>query len=126
MMNAECGMMNGRIDSSVHRFIDSMKKWINESILFNSSFIIPHSSFNMSWLVQFSWIILFVWLLGGALTLVALARRRVLPPSSDTRLFLRDAPLVSVLVPAPNEEQRVPLHCARSILPQDYGDFDPF
>src|SRR5437763_4476153 len=101
-----------------------MKKWINESILFNSSFIIPHSSFNMSWLVQFSWIIFFVWLLGGALTLVALARRRVLRPSSDTRLCGRAAPLVSVLVPARNEERRVLLKCVRSILAQDYGDFE--
>ncbi|PYS99683.1 MAG: hypothetical protein DMF65_09350 [Acidobacteria bacterium] len=101
-----------------------MKKWINESILFNSSFIIPHSSFNMSWLIQFSWIIFFVWLLGGALTLVALARRRVLRPSSDTRLCGRAAPRVSVLVPARNEEHRVLLKCVRSILAQDYGDFE--
>jgi len=31
------------IDSLIHRFIDSMKKWINESIFL--PFIVPRSSF---------------------------------------------------------------------------------
>ena len=90
----------------------------------NSSFRIPHSLFLMSWLVKLSWIIFFLWLLGGALTLVALARHKALRPSNDTRLCGRDAPRVSVLVPARNEEHRVLLKCVRSILAQDYEDFE--
>jgi chlorobactene glucosyltransferase len=35
-----------------------------------------------------------------------------------------DAPLVSILVPARNEEQRVLGSCIRSILAQDYGQFE--
>src|SRR5947199_5024126 len=90
----------------------------------NSSFRIHHFAFIMSWLVQFSWIIFCLWLLGGALTLVALARRKVLRPSSDTHLCVRGAPRVSVLVPARNEERRVLRECVSSILAQDYGDFE--
>ena len=35
-----------------------------------------------------------------------------------------DAPLVSILVPARNEEQRVLEPCIQSILAQDYGNFE--
>jgi chlorobactene glucosyltransferase len=65
-----------------------------------------------------------VWLAGGALTLFALARQKFLKPTDNTRLKSRDAPLVSVLVPARNEERRVLRECVRSILAQDYGNFE--
>jgi chlorobactene glucosyltransferase len=40
------------------------------------------------------------------------------------RLTESDAPLVSILVPARNEENRVLEACIRSILAQDYGNFE--
>src|SRR5437764_10184321 len=88
-------------------------------------FIIHHSAFITSaWLVQLSWVIFCLWLLGGALTLVSLAWHRALRPSNDTRLCGQDAPTVSVLIPARNEERRVLKRCVRSILAQDYGHFE--
>ncbi len=42
----------------------------------------------------------------------------------DFRLKPNDAPLVSVLVPARNEEHRVLADCIHSILDQDYGRFE--
>src|SRR2546423_13160128 len=76
------------------------------------------------WLIQFSWVIFCLWLLGGALTLVALARHKALKPVGDARLRDGGAPTVSVLIPARNEERRVLKRCVRSILAQDYGDFE--
>src|SRR5438270_10245377 len=94
-------------------------------ITHHSSPITHHSSLiTFLWLIQFSWIIFCLWLLGGALTLVALARHRDLRPSNDTCLCVQDAPLISVLIPARNEERRVLKRCVRSILAQDYGDFE--
>src|SRR5256714_13874145 len=78
----------------------------------------------MFWLIQFSWVIFCLWLLGGALTLVALARHKALKPVGDARLRDGGAPTVSVLIPARNEERRVLKRCVRSILAQDYGDFE--
>jgi chlorobactene glucosyltransferase len=75
-------------------------------------------------LIQFSWIIFYVWLLGGALTLASLARHRFLKPATEARLRDREAPLVSILVPARNEERRILSVCLRSILAQDYGNFE--
>src|SRR5438067_9701708 len=89
------------------------------------SLITHHSSLiTFFWLIQFSWIIFFLWLLGGALTLVALARHKTLKPISDARFKDGDALSVSVLIPARNEEHRVLSKCVRSILAQDYGDFE--
>src|SRR5256714_2272723 len=78
----------------------------------------------MFWLIQFSWVIFCLWLLGGALTLVALARHKALKPIGDARLRDGGAPTVSVLIPARNEERRVLKRCVRSILAQDYVDFE--
>ncbi|HZT56993.1 MAG TPA: glycosyltransferase family 2 protein [Pyrinomonadaceae bacterium] len=78
----------------------------------------------MIWLVQFFWGIFYFWLLVAALTLFSLARHRTLRPAGGVRLKGDDAPSVSVLVPARNEEGRVLVECVRSILAQDYGNFD--
>lgn len=75
-------------------------------------------------LTIFLWFIVFAWLISIALTLYGFARRKPLLPTDELRLSARDAPLVSVLVPARNEEDRVLADCIRSILAQDYGRFE--
>ena len=70
------------------------------------------------WLVVLTWIVIVV------LTARGLTRQRSLAPSSNLRLTESDAPLVSILVPARNEEHRVLEACIRSILAQDYGNFE--
>lgn len=77
-----------------------------------------------SLLVQLAWVIFFVWLAGGVLTLVGLARMKFLRPSGGAGLTSADAPLVSIIIPARNEERRVLAECVRSILAQDYGNFE--
>jgi chlorobactene glucosyltransferase len=64
------------------------------------------------------------WLVIVVLTLYGLSRRRSLSATSNLRLTGSDAPLVSVLVPARNEQYRVLEDCIRSILAQDYGRFE--
>ena len=64
------------------------------------------------------------WLVSIVLTLYGLARRKPLLPTNHLRMTASDAPLVSVLVPARNEENRVLTDCIRSILAQDYGRFE--
>lgn len=73
-------------------------------------------------LIQIAWLIFYGWLLGAALTLVWLARQRFLEPAA--RGAGGEAPAVSVLLPARNEEGRVLAECVRSILAQDYEDFE--
>ena len=68
--------------------------------------------------------IAFAWLVVVALTLHGLSRQRPLLATANLRLTASDAPLVSILVPARNEEQRVLEPCIRSILAQDYGNFE--
>ncbi|HEV2834836.1 MAG TPA: glycosyltransferase family 2 protein [Pyrinomonadaceae bacterium] len=70
------------------------------------------------WFVALAWFVILI------LTLRGLARQRSLLPTTDLRLMAADAPLVSVLVPARNEEHRVLEPCIRSILAQDYGRFE--
>jgi len=53
------------------------------------------------WLVVLTWVVIVV------LTARGLTRQRSLAPSSNLRLTESDAPLVSILVPARNEEHRV-------------------
>ena len=73
-------------------------------------------------LITLSWVIFCAWLLGGALTLLSLARHKPLGPSvnSNARVW----PHVSVLVPARNEEHRILQACLHSILAQDYDNFE--
>lgn len=70
------------------------------------------------------WLIVFAWLMSIVLTLYGLARQKPLSPTNHLRKTASDAPLVSVLVPARNEEHRVLSDCIRSILAQDYGRFE--
>jgi cellulose synthase/poly-beta-1,6-N-acetylglucosamine synthase-like glycosyltransferase len=75
-------------------------------------------------LISALWFVAFVWLVIVVLTLYGLSRRRSLSATSNLRLTGSDAPLVSVLVPARNEQHRVLEDCIRSILAQDYGRFE--
>ena len=70
------------------------------------------------------WLIALVWLAIIVLTFFSLSRQRFLWPATSLRLMETDAPLVSILVPARNEEHRVLEACIRSILTQDYGRFE--
>src|SRR5258708_9359740 len=75
-------------------------------------------------LTGFVSLIVSAWLVSTVLTLYGLARQKPLLPTNHLRLTARDAPLVSVLVPARNEQNRVLADCIRSILDQDYGRFE--
>ena len=67
------------------------------------------------------WFVVLAWLISTVLTLYGLSRQKTLSRIDDLRLQLNDVPLVSVLVPARNEEHRVLADCIHSILDQDYG-----
>lgn len=70
------------------------------------------------------WFILFAWLVGIVLTLYGLSRQQQLLPTGHSSMKVSEAPLVSVLVPARNEQHRVLEDCIRSVLAQDYGRFE--
>lgn len=70
------------------------------------------------------WFVVFAWLVSIVVTLYGLSRQKPLLPTGDLRLTARDAPMVSILVPARNEQHRVLSGCIRSILAQDYGRFE--
>ena len=70
------------------------------------------------------WFVALAWLFVVLLTLHGVTRQTSLSPSSNLRLTESAAPLVSILVPARNEENRVLEECIRSILAQDYGNFE--
>lgn len=70
------------------------------------------------------WLVVFAWLTSILLTLSGLSRRQLLLPTNDLAMTASDVPLVSVLVPARNEQHRVLPECIRSILAQDYGCFE--
>ena len=92
-----------------------------------SSFIIHHSAFiiSPSLLVRIAWLIFFGWIVGGALTLLSLARQKFLGASAKGEgLATGGWPLVSVLVPARNEEGRILAASLRSALAQDYENFE--
>ncbi|MGB9180602.1 MAG: glycosyltransferase [Pyrinomonadaceae bacterium] len=76
-------------------------------------------------LVWAAWGTVLLWAFGALLTLHALTRQKPLEPAAPAGpLMTGDAPLVSILVPARNEEHRVLDHCIRSFLSQDYGRFE--
>jgi chlorobactene glucosyltransferase len=90
-------------------------------------FVIPRPSLIISYalLVQTAWLIFFVWAAGAAVTLLSLARQKFLGASPpDARPAPREWPLVSVLVPARNEEGRILAESVRSALAQDYPNFE--
>jgi chlorobactene glucosyltransferase len=69
------------------------------------------------------WFLVFAWLVSIVLTLIGFSQNPLLP-TEHSSLKASDAPLVSILVPARNEEGRVLADCIRSILAQDYGAFE--
>jgi chlorobactene glucosyltransferase len=75
-------------------------------------------------LAIFVWLIVLAWLISTILTLYGLSRQKSLLATNHLRMAASDAPLVSVLVPARNEQHRVLADCIRSILAQDYGRFE--
>lgn len=86
------------------------------------------------WVVGGAWVVFYLWLLGGAFTLASVARQKFLrpsakPPREDKEEGEGDdegtkASLVSVLVPARNEEGRILAECLRTILAQDYPSIE--
>ena len=67
------------------------------------------------------WFVAFAWLVIVVLTIHGQSRQRSLLATNNRA---SDPPLVSILVPARNEQHRVLEHCIRSILAQDYGRFE--
>jgi chlorobactene glucosyltransferase len=85
--------------------------------------MIEAGAFNV--LVLVAWATVLLWLLGALLTVLGLRRQRPLEPmAAGGLLTTKSAPLVSVLVPARNEEGRVLHACIDSLLAQDYGSFE--
>jgi chlorobactene glucosyltransferase len=70
------------------------------------------------------WFLVFCWLVSLVLTVYGLARRQTLRSAADSPASTTDSPLVSILIPARNEEHRVLTECVRSILAQDYERFE--
>jgi chlorobactene glucosyltransferase len=75
-------------------------------------------------LISSLWLVAFVWLVILVLTLHGVSRQKVLLATNNRGLTASNAPLVSILVPARNEQDRVLEECIRSILAQDYGSFE--
>lgn len=75
-------------------------------------------------LVWAAWGAVALWLFVAFITLRGLARQKPLRAAPRAELRRDDAPLISILVPARNEEGRVLSECIRSILAQDYQPFE--
>jgi chlorobactene glucosyltransferase len=75
-------------------------------------------------LIGVLWFVAFSWFLIVLVTLRGLSHQGSLSATDNLRLTANDAPLVSILVPARNEQNRVLEDCIRSILAQDYGRFE--
>jgi chlorobactene glucosyltransferase len=72
----------------------------------------------------FVWLLVFGWIISIVLTLYGFSRHKPWLPTNHFHMAASDAPFVSVLVPARNEQDRVLAECIRSILAQDYGFFE--
>lgn len=72
----------------------------------------------------FLWFIVLVWIVNILLTLYGLSQQTVLSPTNDSSLKASEVPLVSVLVPARNEADRVLAQSVASVLAQDYDRFE--
>ncbi len=70
------------------------------------------------------WIVVFAWVVSLVLTIYGLSRQSPLMQTGLSCLTSRDFPLISILVPARNEEHRVLESCIHSILAQDYPRFE--
>jgi len=70
------------------------------------------------------WTLVATWIVSLALTVYGLSRQTPLLTVDDAVLKAHGNPLVSVIVPARNEEHRVLADSIRSILAQDYQPFE--
>lgn len=70
------------------------------------------------------WFVAIIWIVILILTVVGLSRQQHILPATDLNLTASDVPLVSILIPARNEQDRVLEASIRSILAQDYGRFE--
>ena len=75
-------------------------------------------------LISALWFVVFAWIVITVVTLHGLSRQRSPLTTNSFRLMAADTPLVSILVPARNEQDRVLKDCIRSILAQDYERFE--
>lgn len=75
----------------------------------------------LNWLTLVAWATLLLWLAGAFLTLRGIRRGQPLVPAF---IQIKNAPLVSILVPARDEERRVLERAVRSMLAQDYPRFE--
>ena len=97
-----------------------MNDELRTTAFFFFQFIVLRSDF-----IVFSWLIFFAWLVGAALTLLSLARQKFLGASArDEGFAAGEWPPVSVLIPARNEEGRILAASLRSVLAQDYENFE--
>jgi len=78
----------------------------------------------MNFFAYLLWALVAVWVVTLLLTIYGLARQRPLLPEADEAVKTGGCPLVSVIVPARNEEHRVLGDSIRSILAQDYRAFE--
>src|SRR5262245_55173640 len=87
--------------------------------------LVIQSQVSLLWIVTMVvWFIVVCWLVSTALTILGLKRQTTLSSPTDLEFTNEDSPLVSVLVPARNEGHRVLSDSIRSILAQDYGNFE--
>jgi len=77
----------------------------------------------MSIVTYILWALVLAWFVSLALTFYGLSRERRVS-LKDVNSKVDDAPLVSIVVPARNEEHRVLADSIRSILAQDYQRFE--
>lgn len=75
-------------------------------------------------LVWVAWVGAGAWALLGLITLFRLRRQKPISAATRTKDAPQPAPLVSILVPARNEEGRVLSQAIQSMLAQDYSPFE--
>ena len=75
-------------------------------------------------LIIISWATVILWLVAALFTLRGLARQKPIPPIDNDTFTNKEVPLVSILVPARNEEHRLLVQSFFSFLSQDYGNFE--
>ncbi|MFN2454765.1 MAG: glycosyltransferase family 2 protein [Pyrinomonadaceae bacterium] len=81
----------------------------------------------LNWLVGVAWVTVLLWFAAAFATLRGIRRQPPLAPvmnGDGESLRTNDAPMVSILVPARNEEDRVLAAAVSSMLAQDYGNFE--
>lgn len=84
--------------------------------------LLPFTGLNI--VAYLLWILVLAWIVSLALTIYGLSQQRPLLPVSDSTPPADGLPLVSIVVPARNEEHRVLAESIRSILAQDYEPFE--